>query len=156
MDRPRLIRGLRIAWSVVFGILCVLLICLWVRSNGRWERFYIGITDSVGMVFQSGNCQLRFVWENFWDEPTVRLMRWAYYSEPRDVNPSPGFGGFQYSGYEHIKNARHFAAPHWFALIICGLAGVTPWLPWRFSLRTLLIATTLIAVVLGLVVWAMR
>ena len=28
-----------------------------------------------------------------------------------------------------------------------------PWLRWRFSLRTLLIATTLVAVVLGLIVW---
>src|SRR3990172_5892103 len=32
MDRPRLIRGLRIAVSAVFGILCVLFIVLWVRS----------------------------------------------------------------------------------------------------------------------------
>ena len=32
MNRPRLIRGLRIAWSVWWGILCVLLIVLWVRS----------------------------------------------------------------------------------------------------------------------------
>ena len=34
-----------------------------------------------------------------------------------------------------------------------------PWLPWmpgRFSLRTLLIATTLVAVVLGLIVWLRR
>src|SRR5262245_49064069 len=32
MDRPRLLRGLRIAWSVMCGILCVLLVVLWVRS----------------------------------------------------------------------------------------------------------------------------
>src|SRR5262245_15555907 len=32
MDRPRLIRGLRIAWSVACGILCVLLVVLWVSS----------------------------------------------------------------------------------------------------------------------------
>src|SRR5262245_48238569 len=32
MDRPRLIRGLQIAWSVWWGIVCVLLIGLWVRS----------------------------------------------------------------------------------------------------------------------------
>ena len=38
MDRPRLIRGLRIAWSVVCGILGVLLIVLWVRSYWRVEK----------------------------------------------------------------------------------------------------------------------
>jgi len=37
-------------------------------------------------------------------------------------------------------------------------SGATPWTKWsrRFSLRTLLIATTLIAVVLGLVVYVAR
>ena len=39
---------------------------------------------------------------------------------------------------------------------LTSVLGVTPWLRWKFSLRTLLIATTLIAVVLGLVVWLMR
>src|SRR5262245_46484708 len=32
MNRQRLFRTLRIAWSVAFGILCLLLIVLWVRS----------------------------------------------------------------------------------------------------------------------------
>jgi hypothetical protein len=48
---------------------------------------------------------------------------------------------------------------HWsFAIFFATLAAI-PWLPWlsyRFSLRTLLIATTLIAVLLGFAVWAMR
>src|SRR5262245_33287233 len=37
MDRPRLIRGLRIAWSAWWGILCVLLVVLWVRSYWRLQ-----------------------------------------------------------------------------------------------------------------------
>src|SRR5262245_62124049 len=32
MTRPRLIRGLQIAWSMWWGILCVLPVVLWVRS----------------------------------------------------------------------------------------------------------------------------
>src|SRR5262245_33628800 len=32
MERTKLVRGLRIAWSVWCGILCVLLVLLWVRS----------------------------------------------------------------------------------------------------------------------------
>jgi hypothetical protein len=32
-------------------------------------------------------------------------------------------------------------------------AAIAPWLRWRFKLRALLIATTLVAVVLGLFVW---
>ena len=46
--------------------------------------------------------------------------------------------------------------PHWFALVVVALLATSPWLSYRFSLRTLLIATTLVAVVLGLIVWSAR
>src|SRR5262245_34568802 len=38
MDRPPLIRGLRIAWSAGCGIVCVLQIVLWVRSYWRADK----------------------------------------------------------------------------------------------------------------------
>ena len=46
----------------------------------------------------------------------------------------------------------------WFPVLLSIMLAVAPWirLSKRFSLRTLLIATTLVAVVLGLVVWAAR
>jgi hypothetical protein len=43
--------------------------------------------------------------------------------------------------------------PHWFVLIVLATCATLPWVRWRFSLRTLLIATTLVPVVLGLIVW---
>ena len=50
------------------------------------------------------------------------------------------------------KNLEVLVIPHWF------LAGMllfaTAFLPTRFSLRTLLFVTTLVAVVLGVIVWA--
>ena len=45
------------------------------------------------------------------------------------------------------------SAPHWFVALLAVGISILPWLRWRFSLRTLLIATTLVAVVLGVVVW---
>ena len=46
---------------------------------------------------------------------------------------------------------------YWF-LRIAALFAAAPWMRclWRFSLRTLLIATTLVAVVLGLIVYVSR
>jgi hypothetical protein len=41
--------------------------------------------------------------------------------------------------------------PHWVLVLLSAVFAALPWLPWKFSLRTLLIATTLIAVVLGLI-----
>ncbi len=48
--------------------------------------------------------------------------------------------------------------PHWIVALVAALVGALPWALKirRFSLRTLLIATTLVAVVLGLAVWASR
>jgi hypothetical protein len=52
--------------------------------------------------------------------------------------------------------------PHWIPIlalaIIAGLPCL-PWvrqLPWHFSLRTLLIAMTLVAIVLGAIVFSMK
>jgi hypothetical protein len=45
--------------------------------------------------------------------------------------------------------------PLWFPTALAATLAAGPWIPvsCRFSLRTLLIATTLVAVVLGLIVW---
>jgi hypothetical protein len=65
------------------------------------------------------------------------------------------FHGF---GYRHDDLEADFFASHWAAVLLMLALTAAPWFPWskRFSLRTLLIATTLVAVVLGLVVWASR
>ena len=64
-----------------------------------------------------------------------------------------GIGGF--ANAVRIDNDS-FVVADWMIVFFCILISAASWLPWRFSLRTLLIATTLFAVVLGLVVWAMR
>src|SRR3954462_2230461 len=37
MNRPRLVRALRITWTAFWGIAAVLLLCLWVRSYWRTD-----------------------------------------------------------------------------------------------------------------------
>ena len=57
MNRPRLIRGLRIAWSVWWGIVCVLLIVLWVRSYCyQWEvvRVYLSSHYRYDLLARKG------------------------------------------------------------------------------------------------------
>ena len=50
-----------------------------------------------------------------------------------------------------------FAIRYWSPVVLSATLATVPWirhLSWRFSLRTLLIAMTLVAVVLGLAVYA--
>jgi hypothetical protein len=69
----------------------------------------------------------------------------------KDINNSKS--GFSFKSY--ARAGVSISAPLWFPLLVIAALAVAPWNPklWKFSLRTLLIATTLIAVVLGLVVW---
>jgi hypothetical protein len=80
---------------------------------------------------------------------------WIFVSnnnEDGDWPPPQTFLGFQL----HLGMNGDTTAPHWFAMLTALAIAATPWLRWRFSLRTLLIATTLVAVVLGLIVWLSR
>jgi hypothetical protein len=54
--------------------------------------------------------------------------------------------------FESFGRSRLFGVriPDWFLILVVAIGIASPWFPWTFSLRTLLIATTLIAVVLGL------
>ena len=57
-------------------------------------------------------------------------------------------------GWSIQPNGFSVLLPHWVYAILPAMLAVIPWVwPKRFSLRTLLIATTLVAVVLGLIVW---
>jgi hypothetical protein len=46
--------------------------------------------------------------------------------------------------------------PHWLLLLFATTLAATPWIKWRFSLRTLLIATALVAVALAAIIYASR
>jgi hypothetical protein len=51
-----------------------------------------------------------------------------------------------------------FFVPYWCPVCLSVLLATSPWfgMPRRYSLRTLSIATTLVAVLLGLIVWAAK
>jgi hypothetical protein len=79
---------------------------------------------------------------------------WQGHSYPRHVlsqDDSYGFMGFYHERYTSC-------VPVWFLALLSVALAALPWVYWskRFRLRTLLIATTLVAVGLGLIVWAAK
>jgi hypothetical protein len=61
-----------------------------------------------------------------------------------------------FSRHFNPDHSRIVALPHWMLVVTFTAFGVAPWIRWQFSLRTMLIATTLVAVGLGLIVWMTR
>jgi hypothetical protein len=151
---PRLLRYLRIAFTVTCGIACVLLIVLWVRSLRAEDRLSGRITTSHGFrIYSSRGCvvcyapNLPFQPSNYPWGVALGSQHWLQQSDPR-IASVPKL---------HYHREEMWATlPHWFLLGLCGTLATCPWLPWRFSLRTLLIATTVVAGVLGVIVWSLR
>src|SRR5262249_552872 len=67
---------------------------------------------------------------------------------------APSTFGFKYSQTSWFGNV--LVIPYWSLVVVATTIGASSWLPWYFSLRALLIATTLAANGLGLIVWLAR
>lgn len=115
---------LRIVWSVFWGLLTVLLLGLWMRS-------YCWTGQEVITLRYFGSKPVGLVWNS---QGTGVLLVKVRQSGPPIVS--------------------EVGMPYWLSLPLLIAVVVAGWLPWQFSLRSLLITTTLVAVGLGLIVWA--
>ena len=149
-----MLRYVRIAVSVVSLVACVLLIVLWVRSLRAEDRLSGHFGTSFGFrIYSSRGCivcyapNMPFQPSNVPWQLTIGSEYWLGKSDSR-IASVPRF---------HYHREEMWATlPHWFLLGTCMTFATVPWLPYRYSLRTLLIATTLVAVGLGLVVYAVK
>jgi hypothetical protein len=151
--------------SIVCLVLCVALMGMWVRSY--YYRY------SLEMRFDSR--LLQFVLDRgvltYWDmhpittkaDVTVMLDDMSQHEtfvssivEPRESAPFPGIVlGF---GLERRAWSIDVSVPYWFLVLVSGSLAMAFQLRWppQFTLRSLFIATTFLAVVLGMIVWLDR
>ena len=157
MSRPRIVRLLRIAFSAVCGILCLVLIALWGRSYYCADLLESKITDTSGIgAFSLRGGFACWVGRMPVEHKSAKVGFGMYYYRVRIKDWLPCVGlEFMHNSPAPTGLARFgVTAPYWLALLTTCTITALRWLPWcnRFSLRTLLIATTLVAVVLGLAV----
>jgi hypothetical protein len=151
-------RKLRIAWSVVCGIVCLLLIVLWVRSYWWYDAEVLRLRGDHVIQIDSKQGGVRFL-----TFPRVfgtilakgHSSRWVGY-EPLSTDQAMLDFGREKVAYGPNENWWAYQAPHWFVALLSATLAAAPWIPYCFSLRTLLIATTLVAVLLGAVIYAVR
>src|SRR3954452_16583681 len=102
---------LRIAWSVFWGVACVLLIVLWVRSY--WRREVIArMTPGIFLTrIVSNSGSVYFFYQDMGVPVPPEFDRgWSYGRSP-NVEPNSGRFGF---GREH----EGFFVPHWLLILI--------------------------------------
>jgi hypothetical protein len=143
---PKRFRYLRIAVSVFFGVLTVLLVVLWGRSYLWAEQF----SYSTGTAFVSiGSGSGAFYLVRDGSVPKTLAPDWAFDRAPAGYIPA----NFYWHRTPTFWSAR---VPYRFPALICAGLATIPWASGRFSVRGLLFGTAVVAVLLGLAVWAGR
>jgi hypothetical protein len=156
-----MLRYLRIAVTVVSGLCCVLVIVLWVRSYWHLDEVTWGLSSGPGYKFISLNGQV--LMRRYPSREGAVSLGWRvshlppHYSLAFPANWPSTFCGFSLA----FSEGRPYRAtsPQWFLAALAGTFAIAPWIPWlkwRFSLRTLLLATTAVALLLGLIIYATR
>ena len=137
-------RKLRIVWSVAWGIAAVLLVALWVRVIRRECVQYMDHRHAMGVWSVLGQVTPYYEYDDtgVFEAPAG----WIVGSEPIDPVLDEAVAA----------NPPSRQIPYWLIVVLSATLAAATSLRWRYSLRTLLIATTLVAVGLGLIVWAAR
>lgn len=149
-----MLRRLRIAVSVFFAVVTVALCVLWIRSyryrdevNYRyWPTRVVEIVSLQSRVeFANGDSITD--WPNRLNSHTI--SEWKAFR----LTHQWGFSG------NTVGSPLQVSTPHYVVILATAGLTVAPWLtriPRRFTLRTLFIATTLLAVILGLIAVLVR
>ena len=134
-------RKLRIAWSAMCGVICALLIVLWVRSYSVFGLAGGAISSSYLISFISTGGKLEIAISLRSTSELARPQSWGVSTYP------------QATTHTYPAKAMYMTVPHWLAILSTIGLSTVPWYASHFSLRTLLMAITLVAVVMGLIVW---
>jgi hypothetical protein len=154
LKRPRF-RKLRIAWSVLCGTTCLLLIVLWVRSRPESKDAQSEMEgiwwNSTNTVFQLNSYRETIsIGLTIADEPVGGNDGWTYRrAQYLDLQP------WTWEKFKWVFETRpwltfHARAPTLILLLVSAYLVIVPWLRWRFSLRALLIAITLLSIFMGI------
>jgi hypothetical protein len=144
---------LKISWTILCSLAAVLLIALWIRSYWRIDIVFCPTSRPILMNSANGIIQVNILPKNIgtgWG-PGCGYMSLSTESESRNLRDQPSWSWISFQK----QTAINFPAYAIATLFTFGAAA--PWLSIkRFSLRSLLIATTVIAAVLGIAVWSLR
>jgi hypothetical protein len=155
MEGSRLLRFLRIAVTAFSLTACLLLTMLWVRSYHFMDAIAVRDSPTRMLIFNSFPGYIEVTWNSNlssppgpWVKTSIRLT-----DMNRQLLLPPTIVRF---GCWLEPQTCSIRFPHWFFVLLFAALAALPWIKWRFSLRTLLIATTLVAVGLAAIVYASR
>jgi hypothetical protein len=115
-----------------------MLIVLWIRGYSRHDTIGYRFTSNIVSMIQSKSGTVLLTHTNI----TGNGFGWFYYSS----KPFNNYWTFRLINRPDIHLVQ---LPNWLFIAVSLIVAALPWLRWRYSLRTLLIIITAVALVLG-------
>jgi hypothetical protein len=163
-----MLKYLRIAVTALSLTVCVLLVALWVRSYWWFDSVDSAgsETEYVRFISSSGQLSVDKLHNNrrrYWKvesrtaeeaaaitQGAIPQIQQIQQLTGRTMSPPPTFL------FRWTDERLSIRAPHWLPVLLTAVSAAALGIrrPYRFSLRTLLIATTLVAVGMGIIVAA--
>ncbi len=134
----------------------MLLLLLWVRSYYQTVFAVCPLPDPYGsLLIETKQGRVTFCLSYGQGVVSGRnASRWGIHhksiEEWEPVEP-PLSTKADFSFIRWKGNLYYLILPYWFLVAMGGAFAAFPWIPWRFSLRTLLITVTVIGLILGLI-----
>ena len=139
-------KPLQIAVTAVALATCLALVALWVRSNSTFDQLWIPVPFGRKLGLLSLNNCVSVSLENNPDG--------HFYFASSDVGLNANLQPRTYWGFLFVREpgVTYGYVPFWFLVAIVAGVAAAPWLRWRFRVRTLLIAMTVVAAIFSLAV----
>src|SRR5262245_6814089 len=115
-------RKLRIAWSVVWGIVAVLLVLLWVRSYWKWDMLEVPVSNGGLAIFNS--CQGTVLVTLFHSTNSALRFR-SEWTSLAVIGKPDGFLGF---AAKRFGTRYSIAVPHWFLISAVAMLTTATWI----------------------------
>lgn len=162
MQRTRVVRALRISITAAGLLMSALVAVMWLRNFWWADVFWAPLPNAGQVAIASADGQVEFGISY----PALRgaaranqgteLWGWQTYTASRNRVFDILLPWKQVIHYRVTRNGSIAMLPHWLLAIVPLLLAGMLWIRWsrRFTIRTMLVITTLVAVVLALVVTA--
>lgn len=146
-------RRVRIVVSLFFALVAMTFAVLWVRSYHYIDIVSSNIKNTPQRLEAMSGCGL--VCLEAWHPDRPIWGKWSVYRERIQVKATFADQFRETTKFrgEASSDRHRIILPYWFLVTTAAGIAVTPFVLPRFSLRTMLIGTTLIAGVLGAAVW---
>jgi len=136
---------LRIAVTALSLAACLTIVTFWVRSKSTrdvvygWFPFpgYLQLDSNRSCIKLIANLEHQDASWKFDSSPLEALLRSWYFS----VVSHPDYGWW-----------LDLTVPHWLPALLFAMLAAAPWMKWRFTVRGVLVATTIVAAILGVAV----